>query len=289
MPLQKKRTADRYIVPAVEQASRLLYCLAGARTTHLSLIEICGQVGIHKSKAFSILHTLEKFGLVQRNTQRKGYALGPGLITLSRRVLDDLNAPRLAEPILEELARTAGGTAILGLITDNNVFVAAKHEGEHDIGVTIRVGRRFPLTYGSHGKAIAAFLPQKELDRILNDGNLYFHGKPEHFDMARFSEELARCRRDGFAVDLGEIMPGLNSAAAPILGPGGTPIGYIVVMGLFPAEAAWKFGPLVAEAGKALSRQLGADVDSLKVETHQLPNQVDDRRKRYGNEKKKAV
>jgi DNA-binding IclR family transcriptional regulator len=289
MPPQEKRADGRYMVPAVEQASRLLFCLAAARSSPMSLTEICAQVGIHKSKAFSILHTLGKFGLVQRNAKRKGYSLGPGLITLSRKVLDDLNAPRLAEPILEELARTADGTALLGLITDRNVFVAAKHEGERDVGVTIRIGRRFPLTYGSHGKAIAAFLPQKELDRLLHDGDLYFHGKPERFNRARLNEELARCRRDGFAVDVGEMMPGLNTVAAPVIGPGGTPIGYVVVMGLFSGEAAWKFGPLVAEAGKALSRQLGADVDSLRDESQQLPYQADDRRKRYGNEKRKTA
>jgi IclR family pca regulon transcriptional regulator len=169
------------------------------------------------------------------------------------------------------------------------VFVAAKHEGEHDIGVTIRVGRRFPLTYGSHGKAIAAFLPQKELDRLLNDGDLYFHGKPEHFDRARLNEELARCRRDGFAVDSGEIMPGLNTVAAPVLGPGGSPIGYLVILGLFSAEAAWACGPLVAEGGKALSRQLGADPDSLRGDAQQLPNRVHDRRKKYGKEERKSI
>ena len=265
MSPQEQNSDDRYTVPAVEQASRLLFCLAGARSTHMSLIEICAQVGIHKSRAFSILHTLQKFGLVQRNTNRKGYALGPGLITLSRRVLDNLSAPRLAEPILEELARAAGGTAILGLISERNVFVAAKHEGERDIGVTIRIGRRFPLTYGSHGKAIAAFLPQKELDRLLHDEDLYFHGKPENFDRPRLNEELARCRRDWFAVDLGEMMPGLNTVAAPVIGPDVSPIGYLVVIGLFSADDVWASGPMVAEAGKALSRKLGADVESLGI------------------------
>jgi DNA-binding IclR family transcriptional regulator len=266
MPPQEKRADGRYMVPAVEQASRLLFCLAGARSSHMSLTEICAQVGIHKSKAFSILHTLEKFGLVQRNSKGKGYSLGSGLITLSRRFLDNLNAPRLAEPILQELAGRAEGTAILGLIADRTVFVAAKHEVERDIGVTIRIGRRFPLTYGSHGKAIAAFLPQKELDRLLHDGDLYFHGKPEHFDRTRLNEELARCRRDWFAVDAGEIMQGLNTVSAPVLGPSTTPIGYIVVLGLFSGEAAREFGPSVAEAGKALSRQLGADIEAIHDE-----------------------
>jgi DNA-binding IclR family transcriptional regulator len=256
---KKSGSDERYIVPAVEQASRVLFCLAGADSSRMSLIEICGQVGIHKSKAFSILRTLQKFGLVQRNSEGRGYSLGPGLIGLSRRFLDNLSAPDLAEPILEDLARKVGGTAALGLIADKNVFVAAKHEGGGVFGLTMRVGHRFPLTYGCHGKAIAAFLPEKELHSLLKDKKLYFQGDPAKFDRARLMEDLERCRRDWFAEDLEETAPGLNAVAAPVLGPNGRPIGYIVVFGA--AENVHQCGPLVADAGRALSRKLGAGVE----------------------------
>jgi DNA-binding IclR family transcriptional regulator len=259
MVAEKKNSSERYLVPAVDQASRVLFYLAGARSSHASLTEICSQVGIHKSKAFSILHTLQKFGLVYRNSDGKGYALGPGLISLSRRVLDNLNAPRLAEPILEKLAKKAGGTAILGLIADKSVFVAAKQEGNNDIGYTIRIGTRFPLTYGSHGKAIAAFLPDNELNKLLQQKGLYFYGEAQPISRKRLEEELAQVRRDGFALDLGDMRPGLNAVAAPVFGPGARPIGYIVVIGLVSEEAARQLGPTLAQAAKALSRQLGAD------------------------------
>ncbi|PKN30704.1 MAG: hypothetical protein CVU64_02205 [Deltaproteobacteria bacterium HGW-Deltaproteobacteria-21] len=251
---------DRYLVPSVEQASRILFCLAGAKASHLSLIEICGHVGIHKSKAFSVLRTLQKFGLVQRNSGRRGYSLGPGLITLSRRFLDDLSAPKLAGPILEALAARTDSMAALGLISEKDVFVVAKHE--RDIGVTLRIGHRFPLTYGSHGKAIAAFMPEEERESLLKEKTLYFHGKPSNLDRERLKKELEQCRLNGFAVDLGEVRPGLNTIAAPVMGPNGSPIGYIVVLGFFVPEAAQRFGPLVAEAGKVLSEQLGAQIDA---------------------------
>lgn len=251
---------EKYMVPAVEQASRVLFCLAANSASQMSLPEICAQVGIHKSKAYSILQTLQKFGLVQRFSDRKGYALGPGLITLSRKVLDDFNAPRLAEPLLEELATKTGGTATLGMIADRMVFVVAKNEGGVDIGVTIRTGHRFPLTYGSHGKAIAASLPEREIELLLKDNKLYFHGAPEKFDRSRLTKELAQCRSDGYALDLGEMRPGLNSVAAAVFGPGETPIGYIALIGLFSTEAACESGPLVASAAKTLSRQLGARI-----------------------------
>ena len=261
MDHKKNKPEERYIVPAVEQACRVLFCLERADSSHLGLLTIAAQVGIHKSKAFSILQTLQHCGLVQRNSGGKGYGLGPGLIGLSRKFLDNVSALALAEPVLEDLARKFGATAAFGLMAGKNVFVAARREGGQAIAVTMRVGQRFPLTYGSHGKAIAAFLPEKELDVLLKDKKLYFHGDPARFDRKRLLEEIGRCRRDWFAEDAGEASPGLNVAAAPVLGPDGRPIGYMVVLGLPSAEAMHQSGPFIAEAAKGLSRRMGARIN----------------------------
>jgi DNA-binding IclR family transcriptional regulator len=263
---KKRNKNERYVSPAVEQASRILFCLAGAQSTYMSLIEICARVGIHKSKAFTILETLQRFGLVRKNTDAKGYALGPGLISLSRKVLDDLSAPRLAEPILEDLAIKTNSTAVLGLIADKKVFVAAKHEGEGNIGVTIRTGHRLPLTYGAHGKAIVAFLSEEERESLLKEKNLYFYGNPSKLDRKRLDREIARCQRDGYAEDLSEVNQGLNVVAAPVIGPSGTLIGFIEIFLLFSPEIAHQWGPLVAEAGRKVSRELGAVVEERRLE-----------------------
>jgi DNA-binding IclR family transcriptional regulator len=222
------------------------------------LPEICARVGIHKSKAYSILETLQGFGLVRKGNDGKGYSLGSGLIFLSRKALDHLSAPRLAEPILKDLAAATGCTAVLGLIEGARVFIAGKAEGEGGFGVTMRVGHRLHLTYGAHGKAIAAFMPEKERSLILADSQLYFYGDPDRLDRERLDEELARCFHEGFAEDLGEVNPGLNVEAAPVIGPDGSPMGFIEIFVLFRKETAHQFGPVVAEAGKALSRELGA-------------------------------
>lgn len=252
---------DRYVVPAVEQAAHVLFCLADAESSHLSLTEICSRTGLHRSHTFAILHTLQRSGLAQRNVAGTGYSLGPGLIVLSRKVLDDFNLPRMAEPVLERLAREAQSTSTLGLIVEKQLVITAKYEDRRDIGVaTVRIGRRWPLTHGAEGKAIAAFLPEERLKELLQEKDLYFHGNPEKLDMKRLHKELADCRKTGYALDLSEINKKFNAVAAPILGPDGTPIGHINVIGiLFPKEAQ-RLGPLVAEAGKTLSRQMGANI-----------------------------
>ena len=111
MAKQKKTTpTDKYIVPAVEQAMRVLFRIAQSDSAHMNLTQICEQTGIHKSTAFCLLYTLRKYGIVQTEGRGKGYTLGPGLIGLSRKFLDTLSAPRLADPILADLAGKAGVT-----------------------------------------------------------------------------------------------------------------------------------------------------------------------------------
>jgi len=244
----------------VEQALRVLYCLADADAPFMSLLEICAEVGIHKSKAFSILETMLRFRMVRKGSDGKGYALGPGLALLSQKCLDHLSAPRLAAPILKELAKKTGSTAVLGLIDGKRVFIAANHEGEGDFGITMRIGHTLPLTYGAHGKAIAAFLSGEERKRLMEEKDLYFYGDPAKLDRVRLEAELATCRERGFAEDLGEVNKGLNVEAAPVLGPTGVPLGFVEIFGLFREEVAHQSGPLVAEAGRALSRELGAEV-----------------------------
>ena len=260
--VKKNRTGptDKYMVPAVEQALQVLFRIARSDSAHMNLTRICDETGIHKSTAFCLLQTLRKYGIVQTAGRGKGYTLGPGLIGLSRRFLDTLSTPRLAEPLLAELAAKAGATAALGLIADTNVFVAAKNEGGNPLGITMRVGHRFPLTYGCHGKAIAAFMAEAELDRLIREEKPYFHGNPSGFDRQKLDREMAECRRCGFAEDLEETVPGLNVVAAPVLGPSRRPVGYIAVLGLASAAAARQCGPLVAETARSLSRQLGAEV-----------------------------
>jgi DNA-binding IclR family transcriptional regulator len=261
MKNKKKQNKTKYIVPAVDQASKIFLFMAGKSSPSISLTEICNNVGLHKSKAYSILETLQMYDLIEKNSRGKGYSLGTGLIALSRKVLDNFNISQLAEPLIKKLAEKAGGTTVLGMIVKDKVIVVSKHEGGTDVGVTIRVGHQFPLTYGSHGKAIAAHLSEKELVDLLKKPKLYFHGNPESFNRERFKEEIKQCIIDGFALDFEEMTPGLNSAAAAVLGPGGSPIGYILLIGLFSADTIRKFGPMVAEAGKALSQKLGADIN----------------------------
>lgn len=258
-----KKAKDGYsvLVPAVEQASRILIFLARSPSFKMSLTEICKDVGIYKSKGYSILNTLQKFGFVQRDEEGKRYSLGPGLIGLSQRFLDKLDYRETATPFLENLARETHSTTFFGVINKDSFFVVAKCQGDQEIDVTLRLGHRFPLTGGAHGKAIVAFMPAEERKRILKNEKLYFHGAASKLDRQRLRGEFEQCKKDGFAVDLGELNPGINAIAAPVFGAQEKLSGSLFMVGTFQEAQVAEYGSQVAEYARQVSSMLGAHIE----------------------------
>ncbi len=247
----------KYLVPAVDQAIRVMFCLVENGNNPKSLTDICQEVGIHRSKAFSILDTLLEYDLVKKNPHRKGYVLGPGLLTLTGKMLENLNLSHIVDPVLYELAKKAGATVALGVISDDKAYVVSQYEGAPGIGIFSPIGYMTPVTYGSHGKAIAAFLPEDELGELLEGGPLYFFVKPEKYDKTRLLEELEQIRRDGFAMEFGDVTPGVNAVAAPVLDQNGKPVGYVTIVGFFTEDEAPKLGRLAVEAVRKISANIG--------------------------------
>ncbi len=254
----RRKSSYRPLVPAVEQASRILLCLGESPVFKMGLTEICGQVGIYKSKGYSILNTLKQFGLVEKDPQTKNYSLGPGLIFLSRSVLDHLSYPEIVAPFLKNLARDTNGTAVFGLISGSHVLVVAKHEGNQKLGFGLRLGHRFHVTLGAHGKAIAAFMNEAERQKLLAKKKLYFYGEASCMDPKRLDAEMAECRSLGFAQDMGEVTPGVNIISAPVFTLRQKMLGCVILIGTFPAARIEQYGPRVATIARQVSHKLGA-------------------------------
>jgi DNA-binding IclR family transcriptional regulator len=265
LKIKKRETKSEYtgFVPAVAQASQILLSLAKNPSPKANLTEICKSVNIYKSKGYAILNTLQKYGFVQKDIEEKTYSLGLGLISLSRKVLDNVNYNDIAAPILETLARKTRSTALFGIIDSSNMFIVARQEADQDISVTIRPGYRFHITHGAHGKAIIAFLPEDEREKILKQKKLFFYGDASKCDRDRLKAELTQCRDIGFAFDIGELNAGINVIASPVFDSREHLIGSMFVMGTFQKSFVEKYGPIVAESAKQCSAMLGADIKAI--------------------------
>jgi len=235
----------------------VLYYLAAVPSGDANLTQICRAVDIHLSKGHAILGTLRSAGLVVRS-QAKTYALGPGVLTLSRSVLDRTGLATTADPYLAELAGLTGATALLGLITADQVFIVARREPPATVGVTIRVGHRYPLTWGAHGKAIVASLSPERRAEVLAHGPLLFYGDgAKHAaDTDALEAELEETRRRGFAVDIGGMQAGVSAVSVPLLNARGGPAAVLILVGTFSADLLPERGRSTVRTAKEMTARL---------------------------------
>jgi DNA-binding IclR family transcriptional regulator len=252
-----KRTPSRDYgthVPAADQTVRILQYLA--RSGDATLTEICGAVGIHLSKGLAILTTLRGTGMVTRADPAKTYALGPGVLTLARSYLDRTSLAAAASPYLHALAEESGTTALLGLVSAGNVVIIAREEAPSGLAVTIRVGHRYPPTWGAHGKAIVAFSSPTRRDELLADGESRFYEPDARPSPTEIETELAEVRSRGFSTDIGGIQPGVSAVSAPLLGADGQPRAVLILVGTFPAGRAVEHGVNVAATARKMNETL---------------------------------
>src|SRR6266480_399415 len=134
-------------VPAVDKAARVLRALAeGGRPMGIS--ELARALDVSKGTLRDVLLTLAQFGFVVRDPDTR-FRLGPEL-----RALADASAPdlrELAQPYLVSLMESFGETAILGLVVDGKLEIAARAEPGTDLHMTA------PIT-DARGRRIAALM-----------------------------------------------------------------------------------------------------------------------------------
>jgi IclR family acetate operon transcriptional repressor len=114
-----------------------------------------------------------------------------------------------------------------------------------------------PLHSTSVGKALAAFLPEKEAQGLYQSAGLTRFTPHTIVSLPRLKQELRRIRESGVAVDNEENTPGVRCAAAPIFGRAGVPVAAISLTGPVQQLTEENIGKIV-EKIKEAARQLTA-------------------------------
>ena len=149
----------------------------------------------------------------------------------------------------------------IGTLHEQQVLVVHHVFRPDDTLQTLDVGSLLPAHATALGKVLLANHPY--LASALAENGLQAYTDATITDHDRLERELVRVRAQGWAADIGELVPGQVSYVAPIVDRRGTTVG---AMGIFgPPErllaARQPRGDLlgyVREGARAVSRELGA-------------------------------
>ena len=220
-----RAAGDRHSIQSVDRALYLLETIADAGG-EATLTDLANRTGLNISTCHHLLATLIKRGFAAKVPGRRLYALGTRICSLSHACLQ-VDLPRRAQPYLEAINRATGETVHLAALQGDTISVLAVREARHAVRVeTGKLGKLEATHATSIGKAILAWLPENEIHRILAGGLKRF---TEHTitDMPALLESLRKVRRNGYAVDREEHLPGVICVGAAIRDQAGTVIGGI--------------------------------------------------------------
>jgi DNA-binding IclR family transcriptional regulator len=252
-----KQGPNVYSVPAIHRMLDIIEALIKARTITVS--EVNHQLKIPKSSAYAILQTLKSRGYVHKDEFDR-YSLSLKLFSLGSELVAGIDLRRSTYSLLKELAEKAHITAHLGVLEGQRAVYVEKIEVIGSVRLRTDVGRTLQLHSTAIGKALLAFLPEKELDRIMKTLPLPALTPKTITDAAAFKRELGRVRAQGYSVNNEENEAETRAVAAPIFGTDGRPMA-AVNLGATTLQMRSKdlprLGPLVKEYALKMSEQLG--------------------------------
>jgi DNA-binding IclR family transcriptional regulator len=242
-------------VGSVSRAIALLDALAGS-DAGLGVNELARRIGVNASTASRLLATLLEAGLVTR-TDGGPYRLGLKLLTLSDRVLAQLDVRQLARPLLAELVAQTGETATLSVPGAREVITVDFVPSASSVVSMAWIGRPSVPHATAVGKVMLAFAPGHEAEA---SAPLKRFTERTLTDPAALAAEVATVRDRGYAEAVGEREPDLTAIAAPVYARGGELAGILGLQGpsarLPAATRRTLREPLLAAAGD-LGRALG--------------------------------
>jgi len=196
-----------------------------------TLSEIARKTALPRSTTHHILRALVDFGYLVQDGGARPYRLGPKLFRLTGHTWTREQLAEIAMPYLDELSRRTGEGTSLAVLRDGVVTIVAKRESEGPVRVAQEVGGRRPIYCTAVGKALAAWLPDREVDGII--ARTVFEKKTARTigTPAAFRRELARIRATGFAVDNEEHIAGIRCIATPVRDHAGVACASLCVVG----------------------------------------------------------
>jgi DNA-binding IclR family transcriptional regulator len=209
---------DQYFSRAVGKALEVLEFLQ-TELKPLSMNEIAQRIQLSKTSAFRILRTLEALDCVTVDG-RGQYMLPPGIHSVTpTQWLGKLH--RVGVPCLEALSRELAETSSLAALFENRVEVIAVVESPHAIRMSNDVGQILPPNASSLGKAITAFQPPDQRERLLRSFGIYRFTKHTITDRNELDREYEGIRLQKYAIDREECNDDGICFCVPIFGPNG--------------------------------------------------------------------
>jgi DNA-binding IclR family transcriptional regulator len=202
----------KYRAPALEKGLDILSLLAGERTP-LTLSGICQRLERSQGEIFRMVQVLQARGFVDQDPKTDGYFLTDLLFSMAMRQPSTQGLVEIAIPVMRSLVSDIGQSCHLALFSRGEIVVVARMESMEQLGFSVRVGYRRPITQAVSGVMLFAFQPPDVRTRWLE----MLDPRPTPGEIKKFIAMADAARAQGTARAESSFVSGITDLSAPIL------------------------------------------------------------------------
>ena len=217
-----------YQAPAVQRAFQMLKSVAESPAEQ-SLSGLARNLGWSKSTTHGLIQSLLSVGALEQGPLGKKIVLGPAIVELAFQSWNYFQVGDKARPILEALRDQIGETVFLGVLGRSRGIIVATAESQKSLKISAPPGSSISLLAGALGKVYLASLSQDQAIQFIQERELPRYTEKTITDKSDYIAEINQVRRNGYAVDDEEYLPGVKAIAISVGNHRGLPLALWVV------------------------------------------------------------
>ncbi|MEJ2617563.1 MAG: IclR family transcriptional regulator, partial [Ignavibacteriaceae bacterium] len=194
------KKSSKYHVPNLERALRILELL-GENPAGLTVAQITDKLEVSRNSVFRITSTLLDTKYIARDEDTKVFQLTQKLLTMGYAAIGDQSLIEKALTHMRNLRDLFGETVPLGVLHGNEGLVIEEVSGTHSFRFVLEPGRRFQLHTSAPGKAMVAFLPEEEREKIITKIQFHKYNERTVDNADAYRRRLEEVRDKGFSID----------------------------------------------------------------------------------------
>jgi DNA-binding IclR family transcriptional regulator len=223
-PLPDDDTDSGAIAPRIEQIGVQSVEIAGHLLKTLATLDgpqtlsgLAAAAGLVPAKAHRYLVSLIREGFVEQSAADGRYDFGGAARLIGRVAMNRLDIVRIGSPLLSDLRDNLRETVFMGVWTPQGPMVIEWFDIVRPVSVVIRPGSILPLHTSAFGLVCAAYLPAATVERAMKSSMPQPNLQSRKLAKTKLAALVQDIRRNGFSIVRGDLIPGLDAIAVPVL------------------------------------------------------------------------
>ena len=146
-----------------------------------------------------------------------------------------------------------GETVFLGVLSSSRGLIVATAEAAKPLKISAPPGTAIPLLAGAVGKIYLSQQPENQAEKIIREQGLSDSSRRSSVEKEEYLAELEIARKQGYAVDNEEYLPGVKAVAVALGNQRGLPLA-IWVVGFADSMAGGVIEKIAAETQRTAAR-----------------------------------